>query len=348
MSSIIDRAKQVSISSFLNRIGVDVSTHGLTCCPIHREKTPSFKVYPETNSFYCFGCEAGGDVINLVQLLYNCSPVEASELILEERKDSGRVHTTGTEKAPEKPKPTVDYFLNIKIYQTMFEAMILTDKGKAYLKSRGLNDKSITHLLAYAKSLDDVESEDSEYCDTREKLLSYLLKEYTPAQLVSAGLLNKNGLVFPDKSILFFHYNSISFNIENLTSRNYGECRMKSTKLSGVPFENWESWEISNATPEIYIFEGIIDAVSFWQYYNHFDLEAHKLISTCGKPKKDFIDKLIKENPNSEINLCFDNDSSGKMTVEKLREQYPRINYFDVSGINENAKDWNDIVKFAN
>jgi len=34
-------------------------------CPLHDEDTPSFRYYDETNTFYCFGCRAGGDVINL-------------------------------------------------------------------------------------------------------------------------------------------------------------------------------------------------------------------------------------------------------------------------------------------
>ncbi len=34
--------------------------------PFHNEKTPSFAVYPDTQSFYCFGCGAAGDVINFV------------------------------------------------------------------------------------------------------------------------------------------------------------------------------------------------------------------------------------------------------------------------------------------
>ena len=40
-------------------------------CPFHNEKTPSFFVYPESNSYHCFGCGAHGDVISLAEQLYN-------------------------------------------------------------------------------------------------------------------------------------------------------------------------------------------------------------------------------------------------------------------------------------
>lgn len=36
-------------------------------CPFHSEKTPSFYVYPDTQSFYCFGCQAAGDAISFVK-----------------------------------------------------------------------------------------------------------------------------------------------------------------------------------------------------------------------------------------------------------------------------------------
>ena len=40
-------------------------------CPFHSEKSPSFTVYPESQSFYCFGCGAGGDVINFIRRIEN-------------------------------------------------------------------------------------------------------------------------------------------------------------------------------------------------------------------------------------------------------------------------------------
>lgn len=46
-------------------------------CPFHNEKTPSFVVYPDTQSYYCFGCGAAGDAITFVRKYNNLSYVEA-------------------------------------------------------------------------------------------------------------------------------------------------------------------------------------------------------------------------------------------------------------------------------
>jgi len=46
-------------------------------CPFHSEKTPSFYVYPDTQSFYCFGCQAAGDAISFVKKINNISSGEA-------------------------------------------------------------------------------------------------------------------------------------------------------------------------------------------------------------------------------------------------------------------------------
>lgn len=47
---------------------VDLDSKAYIKCPLHGEDTPSFRVYDDTNTFYCFGCGAGGDVIRLHQL----------------------------------------------------------------------------------------------------------------------------------------------------------------------------------------------------------------------------------------------------------------------------------------
>lgn len=46
-------------------------------CPFHGEKTASFNLYPETSSFYCFGCGAGGDVITFIKRIENLDYMDA-------------------------------------------------------------------------------------------------------------------------------------------------------------------------------------------------------------------------------------------------------------------------------
>lgn len=67
------------ISSYVTLKRTGSNLKGL--CPFHSEKTPSFVVYPETQSFYCFGCGAGGDVINFVMRTENLDYVSAVETL---------------------------------------------------------------------------------------------------------------------------------------------------------------------------------------------------------------------------------------------------------------------------
>ena len=54
------------------------------CCPFHNEKTPSFVVYPDRQSWHCFGaCATGGDVFTFMEKKENLSPVEALRLLAE-------------------------------------------------------------------------------------------------------------------------------------------------------------------------------------------------------------------------------------------------------------------------
>lgn len=50
-------------------------------CPLHEEKTPSFYIYLKNNSFYCFGCSQGGNVINYVMKRQNLTFKEAVEYL---------------------------------------------------------------------------------------------------------------------------------------------------------------------------------------------------------------------------------------------------------------------------
>ena len=50
-------------------------------CPFHSERTPSCHIYQDTQSFYCFGCHAGGDVIQFIRLIEHCEFMDSVRML---------------------------------------------------------------------------------------------------------------------------------------------------------------------------------------------------------------------------------------------------------------------------
>lgn len=57
--------------------GLSVSRNGMACCPFHADRTPSMKL--NEDYFYCFGCGASGDVIDLAARLFSLSGYDAAK-----------------------------------------------------------------------------------------------------------------------------------------------------------------------------------------------------------------------------------------------------------------------------
>ncbi len=75
----------LDIAIVFNRyIGGTFNQKDFCKCPFHAEKTPSFKLFRNNKSFYCFGCGAGGNIINLVSKALNISYVEAMKRLDED------------------------------------------------------------------------------------------------------------------------------------------------------------------------------------------------------------------------------------------------------------------------
>lgn len=73
---------RITIRNILNLYGIQPNYHGMCSCPIHQDDTPSFKIY-EDNHFYCFGCRAYGDVIELYKKIERISNSEAIERLIQ-------------------------------------------------------------------------------------------------------------------------------------------------------------------------------------------------------------------------------------------------------------------------
>lgn len=72
----IEKIKSIPIKDFISRFTI-LRNKNQAICPIHREKTPSLQIYESTNSWYCFGHNSGGSIIDFMMQLNNYSLNEA-------------------------------------------------------------------------------------------------------------------------------------------------------------------------------------------------------------------------------------------------------------------------------
>lgn len=117
------------------------------CCPFHHEKTPSFSVNPDKGFFYCFGCQAGGNVFNFLMRLENLSFMEAVRLLAQklniplpekEKSEQEQIREREMAKLYRVNEMARDFFHN---------CLTKTSYGReatSYLFSRGLTDAVIS------------------------------------------------------------------------------------------------------------------------------------------------------------------------------------------------------------
>ena len=114
-------------------------------CPFHNEKTPSFTVYPENGSYYCFGCGEGGDIITFTMKMENLDYIDAVRRLAEK---------AGL-KMPEDSRDDKELKLRNDIYEVnseagrFFHSVLMSDagrKGLDYFLERGLTVKTIKHF----------------------------------------------------------------------------------------------------------------------------------------------------------------------------------------------------------
>lgn len=148
-------------------------------CPFHNEKTPSFTVYPATQSFYCFGCGAGGDAITFLKKIENLDYLDA-------------VKTLAQRAGLQMPQEGFDDSLSKRRRRILemnreaarfYHSVLLSPEGKVgydYFIGRALSAATINHFgLGFAPNQWDA-------------LLKHMrAKGYQPAELVDAGLARK-------------------------------------------------------------------------------------------------------------------------------------------------------------
>ncbi len=149
-------------------------------CPFHNEKTPSFVVYPDTQSFYCFGCGAGGDTITFMKKIANLDYVEAVKSLAsragmplpQENDETGRQRS----RILAMNKDAARYF-----YDQLNANQPQAAQARAYWHRRGLSDNTIRRFgLGYAP-------------DDFNGLQRHLRQRgYTDQEMLEAGLIKRS------------------------------------------------------------------------------------------------------------------------------------------------------------
>lgn len=111
-------------------------------CPFHYEKTASFTVSPHKDIFYCFGCQAGGDVINFIAKAENCSPLEATQFLIEQHNLNVPDHIKNNVQHNGNDKK--NYHTILELTRTwLHENLKKSPAILRYLKDRGIDQNSI-------------------------------------------------------------------------------------------------------------------------------------------------------------------------------------------------------------
>ncbi len=147
-------------------------------CPFHNEKTPSFTVYNDTQSFYCFGCGAGGDAVTFLKKIENLDYIDAVKL-LAQRVGLQMPDDNSYDDSLSKKRRRV---LEINRETAKFYySYLISPQGKVgldYFLNRGLSMNTIKRFgLGFAP-------------DKWDSLLKHLkAKGYRPSEMVEAGVV---------------------------------------------------------------------------------------------------------------------------------------------------------------
>jgi DNA primase len=304
-------------------------------CPFHTEKTPSFFVMPDKNSFTCFGCHRFGDIFTMVQEMENISFVEAMHFLADKFNiplEKNRFQSVKKDDYLQLNELALDFFK---------ESLFSGGEGKearAYLKNRGLKQDTIELFsLGYAPNSWDG--------------LSGRLRQKRAAlgKAVELGLLVKNEknrtydrfrgrIIFPifseTGSILAFGGRTLFDDAAKYLNSPDSPIYKKGSHLFGFHLsKNFMKEEKAGL-----LVEGYLDMISLFQAgFRHAaaslgtaltDKQIHLLKRFCG-----------------QIHLFYDRDAAGEAAtirnIEKMFEQNvnPRI------VVIEGAKDPDEFIR---
>ncbi|MDE7337059.1 MAG: DNA primase, partial [Clostridia bacterium] len=285
------------------------------CCPFHHEKTPSFCLYEQTQSYHCFGCGAGGDAISFVQEIEHTDFMGAIKILADKyrmpvpdfSKNDGNANLKKhKDKLFEMMRDTAGYF----------HQNLISDAGKPardYLAKRGLSMQTATIFgLGYSIG--------------RNQLVAYLTaKGYSKENMQEAGLvdMSQSGnavdtmagrLIVPIinnlKQVVAFGGRVLDDSLPKYKNTRETVLFNKSKEIFGQ--HSVKKLKLETAVKELIVVEGYMDVISLFQsgVKNAIASMGTSLTQEQAKLIKRYVDKVV---------ICYDGDGAGqKATMRGL------------------------------
>lgn len=286
-------------------------------CPFHKEKSPSFHVNRDKQVFHCFGCNAGGGLMQFVMRIEGLDFLEALKLLADR---AGII-------LPEEGDIELDnerYQRKLRIYEInklaarfFYDTLTKSNEGKTgldYLYNRKISNKTIiSYGLGYSP-------------DKYDALLGYMRKKgFRDDELAEAGVVVMNNgkiydrffgrVMFP---IIDLRGNVIGFGGRILSDKpmSDGKKPAKYLNTSNTPVfdkgRNLFSLNLAKKTREkkMILCEGYMDVISVYQ------AGIQNIVATLGTALTENQAKLLMKYC-SEIILCYDSDEAGQAATRR-------------------------------
>ncbi len=306
-------------------------------CPFHSERTPSFTVFPSTQTYYCFGCGAGGDVVSFVMNAENLSYVEAITMLADR---AGVKLPTDGNQGPDEVNRNRIYEMNREAAKFYRNCLFDEQKGAAareYLaKKRGLSQSIIKRFgLGYAPE--------------GFEMGNYMLKKgYTHKEMI-AGFLQKESERTGKPYDMFrgrvmFPIFDTSGRVVAFGGRIMGEGEPKYLNSSDTPvFKKRKTLYALNyakehCSDELILCEGYMDVIAL------HNAGIENAVATLGTALTPDQARLMAKHTKRVV-ICYDSDEAGKRAasraIELLTETGLDVRVLKLKG----AKDPDEYIK---
>ncbi|WP_296078920.1 DNA primase [uncultured Eubacterium sp.] len=303
-------------------------------CPFHNEKTPSFTVYENTQSFYCFGCGAGGDSVSFMRKIENLDYIDAVKLLAQ--RAGMQMPDDGYDDSISKKRRTI---LQINRETAKFyHAYMMSEQGKIglqYYLDRGLSMKTIRHFgLGYAPNQWDA-------------LLKHLKsKGFSVTDMAAAGVVRKGEKGYYDyfrnrvmTPIIDVRGNFIAFGGRVLDDSKPKYINTSDTLVYKKTNEVFGlNYAKDSGKDSLILCEGYMDVIAMHQ------AGFTNAVAGCGTALTNEQVRLISRYA-KEVILVYDNDEAGQKALNKAISLFDQIDIGISIPTLSGGKDPDEIIK---